>query len=585
MFFFVAVMVLLLRTPRNSELEMDEWSSTAPIGNVRMYVDVLPPQLLGHWQLVEDKGQAKHELLKWHPKSGAKTERGDCDHPLGNHKKHENLCDNFTVPWGRLSAPPPKGAAKSGSVTMRLSSLVLRTREGDIDGNKHVEFIDAMARLRLGAFVTDSFGVLKLHGGRVDASRWVVFGYTPPLLRSRHIASEFVSDSSEKLALAEKLTVPPGLNSTQAWTFFRLLAANSSARSSGGEIVAQECFWIGTLWVAKSEPDKPNATVSGSLWSTCGHELSVVLNEQSYIDLTRATNALLLLTCLPISAVLYGLWDQHQWIRHSRARMLRVSRIQVLLIGAWVAVVISNLDVMWTIFPLAKRTINVLYAISLVAEIWIVQMFFSITAEVHRNMSGHHRRAVVIFVFLGFICVNFLLLAEGKLYKPSVVTAAAAVFWLPQIVHILKGSAGNGLTNSFIVCVTCIPCGVFSALLAGPRLGWSLPTPEDGYLFVGIATVCAEACILVLFRSCGSKRVLPRFMTPWRHDYSLSLSTWKSNGGVEDPDCSICTMPLDDGEAVAWITPCRHVFHPQCLRTWMDQRMECPLCRAPLPDP
>ena len=33
------------------------------------------------------------------------------------------------------------------------------------------------------------------------------------------------------------------------------------------------------------------------------------------------------------------------------------------------------------------------------------------------------------------------------------------------------------------------------------------------------------------------------------------------------------------------ITPCGHFFHPQCLRTWMDVKMACPVCRRGLPPP
>jgi len=31
------------------------------------------------------------------------------------------------------------------------------------------------------------------------------------------------------------------------------------------------------------------------------------------------------------------------------------------------------------------------------------------------------------------------------------------------------------------------------------------------------------------------------------------------------------------------VTPCRHKFHPVCLQQWMDIKLECPFCRAPIP--
>lgn len=30
-------------------------------------------------------------------------------------------------------------------------------------------------------------------------------------------------------------------------------------------------------------------------------------------------------------------------------------------------------------------------------------------------------------------------------------------------------------------------------------------------------------------------------------------------------------------------TPCRHYFHEKCLKGWMEIKLECPFCRAPLP--
>jgi hypothetical protein len=96
---------------------------------------------------------------------------------------------------------------------------------------------------------------------------------------------------------------------------------------------------------------------------------------------------------------------------------------------------------------------------------------------------------------------------------------------------------------------------------------------------------------------------------------------------IDGEECIICTVPLtqgveDEGEAVSsahamvemnpsredeqggnencvsvsadgcnnslpplWVTPCGHFFHKQCLKTWMEEKLTCPLCRMPLPEP
>jgi hypothetical protein len=52
-------------------------------------------------------------------------------------------------------------------------------------------------------------------------------------------------------------------------------------------------------------------------------------------------------------------------------------------------------------------------------------------------------------------------------------------------------------------------------------------------------------------------------------------------------DCVICmetlTFPMRRREYM--VTPCDHVFHAQCLKPWMDQKLECPTCRMQLPEP
>lgn len=67
-------------------------------------------------------------------------------------------------------------------------------------------------------------------------------------------------------------------------------------------------------------------------------------------------------------------------------------------------------------------------------------------------------------------------------------------------------------------------------------------------------------------------------------------------------DCAICMMPVelcitprDSSPALLaspalilarrryMVTPCRHVFHSVCMEQWMRTRLQCPICRNPLP--
>ena len=36
-------------------------------------------------------------------------------------------------------------------------------------------------------------------------------------------------------------------------------------------------------------------------------------------------------------------------------------------------------------------------------------------------------------------------------------------------------------------------------------------------------------------------------------------------------------------EAKIMITPCKHKYHPVCLKQWMEVKLECPTCRTEIP--
>lgn len=80
------------------------------------------------------------------------------------------------------------------------------------------------------------------------------------------------------------------------------------------------------------------------------------------------------------------------------------------------------------------------------------------------------------------------------------------------------------------------------------------------------------------------------------------LSPSSTEDGVLRPhvDCAICMMPVElviTPRNAAYtmsaalmlarrrymVTPCQHVFHTECMEQWMRSRLQCPICRNPLP--
>lgn len=52
-------------------------------------------------------------------------------------------------------------------------------------------------------------------------------------------------------------------------------------------------------------------------------------------------------------------------------------------------------------------------------------------------------------------------------------------------------------------------------------------------------------------------------------------------GAVNDcPDiCSICLVSYDHPYDIVSVLKCGHVFHTDCVSSWLNQRDTCPLCR------
>ncbi|CAR30920.1 ZYRO0E05632p [Zygosaccharomyces rouxii] len=96
----------------------------------------------------------------------------------------------------------------------------------------------------------------------------------------------------------------------------------------------------------------------------------------------------------------------------------------------------------------------------------------------------------------------------------------------------------------------------------------------------------------------GSRWFLPKLSIPEGYSYHKAMPAQDllehgSTAGYTI-DCAICmsevpirveevpeTHKVD--EQTYMVTPCAHIFHTQCLENWMSYKLQCPVCRSPLP--
>ena len=95
----------------------------------------------------------------------------------------------------------------------------------------------------------------------------------------------------------------------------------------------------------------------------------------------------------------------------------------------------------------------------------------------------------------------------------------------------------------------------------------------------------------------GGRWFLPKELFPPAYDYHPVFRPPDLESGPgspsEAPLCAICYTPLhfyptaEDAGPVDrskyMITPCGHQFCSACLSQWMEEKMECPVCRRILP--
>jgi hypothetical protein len=135
--------------------------------------------------------------------------------------------------------------------------------------------------------------------------------------------------------------------------------------------------------------------------------------------------------------------------------------------------------------------------------------------------------------------------------------------------------------------------------ILGPRWGIPKGWTEEGWDYHPILredNVEAGGLPIGLVQVSGSPSLQ-------RSDTGSSERSQKKEGTVMSVDCAICMQNLEvpvvaAGEDAStgatgvsgmlarrlyMVTPCRHMFHSQCLEGWMRFRLQCPICRENLP--
>ena len=246
-------------------------------------------------------------------------------------------------------------------------------------------------------------------------------------------------------------------------------------------------------------------------------------------------------------------------------------------------------------------------------------LFFSWRARnidlVYRDVRIFKKK--LIRFYLSFYCVLFFTLTSVKIWY-SYFFMTILLFlatWLGQIIYSARMGTKPPMPYSYIFFVSIFKMFIPMYLKCYPNSIFSF---RPNYLKVIIldGIVFLEAIILSLQKLIGPKFFLTKKYKQPKYDYFRKKS--ELNEADLEQQCVICLDNLgriteefnveksqnkdeklnfekkindfitkiknkNRNNKPLMVTPCHHIFHTRCLELWLEQKNECPYCRAKIP--
>jgi hypothetical protein len=104
------------------------------------------------------------------------------------------------------------------------------------------------------------------------------------------------------------------------------------------------------------------------------------------------------------------------------------------------------------------------------------------------------------------------------------------------------------------------------------------PQPRFTTIDLGLSPLSASSTNLLnqILNSSGFLDAVPVTATMAQ----LAANTTEMSAvGDSNPPCAVCQDTITEGDAIRRINVCSHVFHVQCIDTWLQRNVRCPVCR------
>lgn len=229
--------------------------------------------------------------------------------------------------------------------------------------------------------------------------------------------------------------------------------------------------------------------------------------------------------------------------------------------------------------------------------------------------------------YLILLGITFLSLHASSWYPRlrSLFTNAMAFlylsFWWPQIYRNAIRNCRKAFLWKFVIGQSVLRLAPIAYFYTNPtNVLW---VANDRYTFLALTGwVWIQIVLLLTQEFFGPRLLIPQSWVPPAYDYHPLLredeeeskmpigftrsatddSPLAKDKGKRVFDCAICMLDIEVGVVPAgggggdggigagflsrrayMVTPCRHIFHTECLEAAMRYRLQCPICRETLP--
>jgi hypothetical protein len=169
-----------------------------------------------------------------------------------------------------------------------------------------------------------------------------------------------------------------------------------------------------------------------------------------------------------------------------------------------------------------------------------------------------------------FLCIAGLL--TGITAFPRLTLMIRFSYWVPQIWYAAEANCRRSMSLPFALGINGGQMLFTAALVKYHPMfegSWA------GIVSPAIVWSVLQIVVIILQNCCGSAFFMPKESRKQRFD-------WRAERPDPETECPVCLDTIGADQTFLR-TPCGHVFHDRCLRTWTDEHPDCPVCRHVLP--